>query len=177
MPSNFTEHYQLNQWEPEDAVRRVDFNEDNAKIDAAIKAQADALAAEASTREALAGQVAKLGNCLIQTASYIGEGTGTSSSARSLTFSGKPYLVVICGPASSMVLVNGVTSGLVAYNGGGYENKVSWKDHTVTWYCTDTLGAHMMNASGSYKVESRRIRQWRPPLQTERGPGFCEVLN
>lgn len=33
-----TEHYQLNQWEAEDSVKRTDFNEDNAKIDAAIKA-------------------------------------------------------------------------------------------------------------------------------------------
>lgn len=152
MPSNFTEHYQLSQWEPEDAVRRADFNEDNAKIDAAIKAQADALAAEAFTREALAGQVAKLGDCLIHTTGYSGNGSGTSSAARTLTFPSKPYMVIICGPASSMVLVYGAASGLAAYNGGGYENRVSWKDNSVTWYCTDTLGAHMMNASGSYKV-------------------------
>jgi len=68
MPSNFTPNYQLNQWEADDRVLRVDFNEDNAKLDAAIKAQADglaaekkargtALAAEADARKALAGQV------------------------------------------------------------------------------------------------------------------------
>ena len=32
-----TAHYQLNQWEPGDDFLRSDFNEDNAKIDAAIK--------------------------------------------------------------------------------------------------------------------------------------------
>lgn len=31
-----TEHYQFNQWEPGDDFLRSDFNEDNAKIDAAI---------------------------------------------------------------------------------------------------------------------------------------------
>ena len=35
---NYTEHYQLNQWEPTDRVLREDFNEDNRKIEAAIAA-------------------------------------------------------------------------------------------------------------------------------------------
>ena len=33
---NKTAHYQLNQWEPGDDFLRADFNEDNAKIDAAL---------------------------------------------------------------------------------------------------------------------------------------------
>ena len=37
-----TTNYQLNQWDAEDRVTREDFNADNAKIDAAIKAVADA---------------------------------------------------------------------------------------------------------------------------------------
>lgn len=42
MPSNYTEHYQLSQWEPEDKVLRTDFNADNAKIEAALGALAGA---------------------------------------------------------------------------------------------------------------------------------------
>lgn len=38
MPSKFTENYGLNQWEPGDKVVHTDFNEDNRKIDAALKA-------------------------------------------------------------------------------------------------------------------------------------------
>ena len=38
---NRTTNYKLCQWEAEDKVRRTDFNEDNAKIDAAIKAVAN----------------------------------------------------------------------------------------------------------------------------------------
>ena len=33
-----TQHYQLNQWDPSDSFLRADFNGDNAKIDAALKA-------------------------------------------------------------------------------------------------------------------------------------------
>ena len=35
---NYTENYQLNQWEPADRVLRTDFNEDNRKIDEALAA-------------------------------------------------------------------------------------------------------------------------------------------
>lgn len=38
MASNYTEHYGLCQWEPEDKFLREEFNQDNAKIDAALKA-------------------------------------------------------------------------------------------------------------------------------------------
>ena len=37
MSTNKTTHYQLNQWEAEDKVLRTEFNEDNQKIDAAMR--------------------------------------------------------------------------------------------------------------------------------------------
>lgn len=46
-----TTNYQLCQWDSEDFIRRTDFNADNSKIDAALLAQTEALAAEAQTRE------------------------------------------------------------------------------------------------------------------------------
>ena len=36
MASGQTEHYSLNQWQPEDKVLREEFNQDNAKIEAAL---------------------------------------------------------------------------------------------------------------------------------------------
>ena len=36
MASNYTEHYKLNQWSPEDKVLRTEFNADNAKIETAL---------------------------------------------------------------------------------------------------------------------------------------------
>jgi len=54
MPSNYTVNYHLNQWNADDRVLRADFNADNAKIDAAIKAAADQTAAgDAANRSAL----------------------------------------------------------------------------------------------------------------------------
>ena len=52
MSTNHTTNYDLNQWEGTDKVLRAEFNVDNAKIDAALKANADAIAAEAAAREA-----------------------------------------------------------------------------------------------------------------------------
>ncbi len=39
---NQTSNYQLNQWQLHDRIQMQDFNADNAKIDAALKAEADA---------------------------------------------------------------------------------------------------------------------------------------
>ena len=52
MSTNHTTNYDLNQWEGTDKVLRTEFNADNSKIDAALKANADAIAAEAAAREA-----------------------------------------------------------------------------------------------------------------------------
>ena len=48
MASNYTEHYDLCQWEATDAVQRVEFNADNAKIDAALKALSDQVVQKAN---------------------------------------------------------------------------------------------------------------------------------
>ena len=43
--SNYTTNYQLNQWEAGDQVLRTEFNQDNQKIDGALKSNAEAIAA------------------------------------------------------------------------------------------------------------------------------------
>ena len=48
MATNYTTNYQLNQWEPTDAVQRVEFNADNAKVDAALKSLSDQVVQKAS---------------------------------------------------------------------------------------------------------------------------------
>ena len=71
MASNHTEHFSLNQWLPDDQVKRTDFNEDNAKIDAALNDLSDGLAAareekaDQSALEALAAEVAKKANTAV----------------------------------------------------------------------------------------------------------------
>ena len=56
MASNYTTNYQLNQWEAGDQVLRTEFNQDNQKIDAALKTNADAIAAETAARAVETGR-------------------------------------------------------------------------------------------------------------------------
>ena len=71
---NYTEHYQLNQWEPTDRVLREDFNEDNRKIEAAL------------------GAIQQLTVRFI-TGSYIGDG---STAAREFYLGARPKFLLLC---------------------------------------------------------------------------------
>ncbi len=51
MASNYTENYGLCQWEATDGVLRTDFNEDNAKIDEALKNQKNSISSLSSSLE------------------------------------------------------------------------------------------------------------------------------
>ena len=113
MASNHTEHFSLNQWQADDQVKRTDFNEDNAKIDAALNdlsgglAAAQAEKADQTALDALAAEVAKKATtaalealskklasmpCLV-TGTYTGD--GTDSRLISLGFQPKALLVMI----------------------------------------------------------------------------------
>ena len=108
MASNHTEHFSLNQWLPVDQVKRTDFNEDNAKIDAALNDLSGGLAEKAgqAALDALAAEVAKKATtaaletvskklaampCLV-TGTYTGD--GTDSRLISLGFQPKALLVM-----------------------------------------------------------------------------------
>lgn len=108
MASNHTEHFSLNQWLPDDQVKRTDFNEDNAKIDAALNDLSGGLAekADQAALDALAAEVAKkattaaleaLSNTLasmprLVTGTYTGN--GEESRLISLGFQPKALLVM-----------------------------------------------------------------------------------
>ena len=96
MASNHTEHFSLNQWQADDQVLRTDFNEDNAKIDSALKDLAAAQAEKADKKDldALASEVGKkLASmpCLV-TGTYTGD--GAESRLISLGFQPKALLVM-----------------------------------------------------------------------------------
>ena len=92
MASNHTTNYQLCQWEAADKVLRTDFNEDNQKIDAAMKANADALAGKADS-SALAEIAASIPKVAVGTYS----GDGAASRTISLPFT--PKAVFLCDQA------------------------------------------------------------------------------
>ena len=93
MASNYTEHYDLCQWEATDQVQRTDFNADNAKIDAALDALAGQVAEKAdgddlaALSETVAEVSAGMGNCDMELLTYTGGGGG---SPKMITFSQVP---------------------------------------------------------------------------------------
>lgn len=155
MSSNSTANYGLCQWEENDAVRRIDFNEDNAKIDAALKAAADARAAEASARAAavaaLNAAVARRGNCQIQTSAYTGDGSTT----KELSFGAVPKLVIIIGlQAVAFFTENSNVSFYISSNGAAAANlRVTWSGSKISFTGNDYTAA--MNRPGyAYEVIS-----------------------
>ena len=176
MSTNYTENFDLCQWEPTDQVLRTDFNADNAKIDAALAGKADASAlasltqtvsgkasqsalsaltqtvnALSSTVSGHTSQIAKLGSCELYTTSYTGNGQSGSANPRSFTFPHPPVIVMVASSKSSslLTLLSGVTRGLNPQSSSLIT--VSWSGSKVTWYASDEGG--QMNVSGySYRV-------------------------
>ena len=93
MASNHTEHFLLYLWQADDQVKRTDFNEDNAKIDAALNDLSGGLAEKATTAalETVSKKLAAM-PCLV-TGTYTGD--GTDSRLISLGFQPKALLVMI----------------------------------------------------------------------------------
>ena len=130
-----TTNYQLNQWAKSDRVMMDDFNADNIKIDAALKANADTAAAASAA-------VALCGNCKIETSTYTGTGTCGSANPVTLTFPKKPSLVIVFG-FNALILIsdkNGHTAftlsahptyGLV-YRGDTLN--ILWENSTLQYY-------------------------------------------
>ena len=136
MPINFTENYSLSQWERTDQVRMEDFNEDNAKIDAALKAESDA-------RAALQTALNAKGNCRIVCQTYTGNGAVT----KTLTFPGKPLIVFIGNTGVEFcALVNGCSRVDPNFYGSHY-SEVSWSGSSVSVTRVSSSGSNM-NSDG-----------------------------
>ena len=104
MASNYTENYGLCQWEPGDNFVRTEFNQDNARIDAALKDLEDTKAEQAalsslsatvsgkasqSSVNSLSGEIAL--KCRVKAGTYTGN--GAASQTISAGFSLKAVLV------------------------------------------------------------------------------------
>lgn len=127
-----TPNYALNQWETTDRILMADFNADNTKLDAALKAEADA---RTEAAEALAAAVALRGNCQLWVTTYTGSGKA-GSVENSLTFPKKPTLVLIIAPNGSFLpILYGAERCLAVVEGRTYpmQNGSNWDGNTVTW--------------------------------------------
>lgn len=94
--ANYTQHYQLHQWVPEDNFLRTDFNGDFEKIDAAIhKAQTAAEGAQSAAEAAqAAGEGAQStadGKATIITGVY----TGDDTASRTIHLGFQPKAVLV----------------------------------------------------------------------------------
>ena len=143
MPTNHTPNYALNQWERDDRILMDDFNADNAKIDAAIKAEVDARAAgDAALRTALNAK----GNCQIWVTTYKGTGQYGKDNPSSITFPRMPSVVFVISDFTLAFYPGQVqaraTTGFLT---------VSWSGTTVSWY--SIKGAlEQLSSGGPYPV-------------------------
>ena len=110
--ANYTAHYHLHQWEPEDSFLRRDFNEDFQKIDAG-----------------LAGR----GDCSLLFGSYGGTGTCGPSEPTVLTL-GIPAkaLWVSCGSRHA-VFLRGNTQAVNFSTSDGELLEVEWTQDGLSW--------------------------------------------
>ena len=122
-----TTNYQLDQWAKSDRIMLEDFNADNLKVDSALAALGEAIAAAPK----------------IAVGSYTGSGSCGASSPRTLTFAFQPKLVIVVENSwdylkAGTALISG--QSLSAGIGGGTNSgaclglTVSWSGNSVTWY-------------------------------------------
>ena len=149
MATNYTEHYELNQWEPTDQVLRTDFNADNAKLDAALTDLAE-------TAALLEASVVKLGNCRVETMSYVGTGTYGAEAPNTLTFSARPKFLIIAGIRAIVFIWESgantmVCSGAGNYDAGMSDLDVTWKGNQISYYGHHVI-AQLNNNGSTYQV-------------------------
>ena len=126
-----TTNYQLNQWAKSDRIMMDDFNADNAKIDAALKANADAIAAASAAQS----------NCNVVCGSYTGTGGCGAANKNTLTFAEKPMLVIVFSKSlddkmHGLILARGAGQTYVDISSNSKTVAVSWTELSVSWYAT-----------------------------------------
>ena len=148
MATNHTANYNLNQWQATDPVLRTDFNEDNTKIDTALKSLSTTTQQHTTQLAQQAAQLAARGNITFATTSYVGTGKGKTNT---LTFSKKPIFIYICGPfeSSNLFLMQGQarSMGHGMYNNYG-NNTVTWSGNSVSWISMSNDESTQCNAEG-----------------------------
>lgn len=147
MATNHTTNYHLNQWEPTDQVLRTDFNEDNAKLEAALTALNTTAQQHTTQLAQQAAQLTLRGNVAFKTVSYVGTGLGQTSS---LTFEKKPLMLEIRGETEPSMLsfLYGATY-TVGYGLGGINGiKITWSGNSVSWITVDNNVAAQCNTKG-----------------------------
>lgn len=124
MASNYTEHYGLCQWKATDQVLREEFNQDQAKIDEALKALADK---NTALESAITVVSAGAGNCQMELITYTGTGTYGEGNPTQITFSILPDVFMVVGDKSLYLGRGGITNSMLASEDFINDDTCSWE--------------------------------------------------
>ena len=150
-----TTNYQLPKWEKTDRVQMKDFNDMTATLAAALKANADAIAAETTARvagdTALQTAIAARGNCEIICGTYTGDGAGS----KTLTFNGKPVFVLVQPSGGSyekraLTMIRGMSYINSEYQNSNTSTSISWTNTSVTFNTKVSYGLNVADTAYSY---------------------------
>ena len=148
IPIETTKNYALPKWKKSDFIQMDDFNDAFAKLDTALKAEADARAAADSTASkalsALEQTVTKSKLCRIKYGSYTGNGKSGKADPNTLSCDFYPVLLIISkideySNITRAVAIRGVSK--FSSSAGNRLNINTWSERGVSWYSeteTDT---------------------------------------
>ena len=148
IPIETTKNYALPKWKKSDFIQMDDFNDAFAKLDTALKAEADARAAADSTaskaHSALEQTVTKSKLCRIKYGSYTGNGKSGKADPNTLSCDFYPVLLIISKIDEYSNITRAVAIRGVSKFGSGAGNRLNintWSERGVSWYSeteTDT---------------------------------------
>lgn len=148
IPIETTKNYALPKWKKSDFIQMDDFNDAFAKLDTALKAEADARAAADSTASkalsTLEQTVTKSKLCRIKYGSYTGNGKSGKADPNTLSCDFYPVLLIISkideySNITRAVAIRGVSK--FSSGAGNRLNINTWSERGVSWYSeteTDT---------------------------------------
>lgn len=142
MASNYTENFGLCQWEATDAVLRTDFNEDNAKVDAALAAHGETLTQLTKT----------MGNCSVYVKSYVGNGTLNQYNAVTLSFPKPPQVVLVSSSEAIALFFRGDMGTGLTNSAMFFRIDCNWSGNTITWSHTSEPRYSLNNKGATYYV-------------------------
>ena len=145
-----TANYALPDWEKSDFIKMDDFNDAFGKLDAALKAEADATAekADGAAVAALQNSIGTVGkNCRLVYGSYVGDGRVGENQPVSLAFDFYPAVILVTRASGgrSTCFIHGCSQA-DSTNGGNMI--VTWTNGSVTWCYNGSSGYDMNNGSG-----------------------------
>ena len=145
MASQQTPNYKLSRWAGTDRILVEEFNSDNKKIDAALKSNADGVAA-------LKTALASCGNCQIEISTYTGTGTRGEEYPTVITFPKMPTVFFVRGRGTFFAAQGGASEGsLIVYDSGSAQIRdalLSWSGNQLSIVSSNNA-KHQLNTDNS----------------------------